>query len=173
VRSAGDPAAVVSAVRAALLDIDPDLPFSDIQTMEERTTRSLVPQRLAMGLAAMFAVVALLLSMLGIYGVLAHLVARRSREIGIRLALGSTVRAIFYLVLREGVTLIGAGLMLGLAGAVATARALKGVVFGVEPTDPALLAGVAVATGCIALLACLAPARRATRVDPVDVLAEP
>jgi predicted permease len=173
VRSAGNPAAVVSAVRAAVRDIDRDLPLSDIQTMEERTARSLVSQRLAMGLASMFAVVALLLSMLGIYGVLAHLVARRSREIGIRLALGSTVRAIFYLVLREGVVLIGVGLLLGLAGAVAMARALNGVVFGVEPTDPRLLASVAVATGCIALLACLAPARRATRVDPVDVLSEP
>lgn len=173
VRSAGDPAAVVSAIRAALLDIDRDLPLSDIQTMGERTARSLASQRLAMGLAAMFAVIALLLSMLGIYGVLAHLVVRRSREIGIRLALGSTVRAVFYLVLREGAVLIGIGLLLGLAGAVAMARALKGLVFGVEPTDPALLGSVAIVTGCVALIACLAPARRATRVDPVNVLAEP
>jgi ABC-type antimicrobial peptide transport system permease subunit len=83
------------------------------------------------------------------------------------------VRAIFYLVLSEGAILIGVGLALGLGGAVAMAQALKGLVFGIQPTDPVLLGTVAAATGCVALLACLAPARRATRVDPVDVLAEP
>ena len=173
VRSAADSAAVVRAVRSVLVEIDPDLPLSDVQTMVERTARSLVSQRLATSLAAMFAVVALLLSMLGLYGVLAHLVARRTREIGIRMALGSTVRAIFYLVLSEGAILIGVGLALGLGGAIAMAQALKGLVFGIQPTDPVLLGTVAAATGCVALLACLAPARRATRVDPVDVLAEP
>jgi ABC-type antimicrobial peptide transport system permease subunit len=131
-----------------------------------------VSQRLAASLAAMFAIVALFLSMLGIYGVLAHLVARRAREIGIRIALGSSIRGIFYLVLGEGITLIGLGLVFGIAGAVAAAGALKGLMFGVEPTDPRFLGMVAAATGCVALLACVAPARRATRVDPVEVLAE-
>ena len=95
----------------------------------------------------MFAVVALLLSMLGLYGVLAHLVARRTREIGIRMALGSTVRGIFYLVLSEGAMLIGVGLVLGLGGAIAMAQALKGLVFGVQPTDPVLLGTVALRQG--------------------------
>jgi ABC-type antimicrobial peptide transport system permease subunit len=117
--------------------------------------------------------VALLLSMLGIYGVLASVVARRTREIGIRMALGSTVSAIFRLVLTEGAVLIGVGLVLGLGGAVAMAGAMKSVLFGVQPTDPLLLGAVAVATGLVALLACVAPARRAAHVDPVDVLSEP
>jgi predicted permease len=173
IRSAGDAAAVVRAVRAALVEIDPDLPLSDIQTMTERTTRSLTSQRLAMSLAAMFAATALFLSMLGIYGVLAHLVARRRREIGIRMALGSTVGAIFRLVLTEGVLLIGAGLLLGIGGALGTAGALKGLLYGVQPTDPALLTAVALGTGSVALLACVGPARRAARVDPVEVLSEP
>ena len=124
-------------------------------------------------LASMFALVALFLSLLGIYGVLANVVARRTREFGIRMALGSTTRGVFRLVLREGTALIGIGLILGVAGAVAMGRALEGHVFGVRPTDPLILGGVAVATGCVALLACLGPARRATRVDPVQVLSDP
>jgi predicted permease len=172
VKSAADPAAVVRSLRSTLREIDPDLPLSDVQTMNARTAQSLASQRLAMNLATMFALVALLLSMLGIYGVLANLVARRSREIGIRMALGSTVRAIAYLVLTEGVALIAAGLVLGLAGAVAVSHTLKTLVFGVQPTNPLLLGTVAFATGCVALLACIAPARRATRVDPIEVLSE-
>jgi ABC-type antimicrobial peptide transport system permease subunit len=121
----------------------------------------------------MFAAVALLLSTLGLYGVLVSLVARRTREIGIRLALGSTVRAVLRLVLTEGIVLVGLGLVLGLAGAMAMARTLHGLVFGVRPTDPMILLAVAVGTGAVALLACVAPARRAMRVNPVDVLSEP
>ena len=172
IRSASDTAAVVRALRAAVAAIDSDLPISDVQTMSGRTAQSLVSQRLAMNLAAMFGGVALFLSMLGIYGVLANLVARRSREIGIRMALGSTIRAIAALVLSEGLTLIGIGLIIGLVGAVAMAETLKSLVFGVRPTDPWLLGTVAAAAGCVALLACVVPVRRATRVDPVEVLAE-
>ena len=156
----------------ALATIDPDLPLSDIQTMEERTSRSLVSQRLAMGLASLFGLVALFLSICGIYGVLAYVVARRTREIGIRMALGSTVRGIFHLVFREGLALIVVGLILGLAGAVALGRSLQGQLFGVQPTDPFILVTVALVTGCVALLACVAPSLRATRVDPVEVLTE-
>jgi len=111
--------------------------------------------------------------MVGVYAVLAGVVARRTREIGIRMALGSTVRGVFRMVLIEGAVLIGVGLALGLAGAVGMARTLDGLVFGVRPTDPLVLGAVAVATGGIALLACLVPARRATRIDPVEVLSEP
>jgi hypothetical protein len=173
IKTAGDPGALMPAVRAALVEIDADLPLSDIQTMSERTSRSLVSQSFAMTLATMFALVALFLSLLGIYGVLANVVARRTREFGIRMALGSPSRGVFQLVLREGTALIGVGLVLGLAGALAMGRALEGHVFGVRPTDPFILGGVIVATGCVAILACLGPARRATRVDPVDVLSDP
>ncbi|MFN2446042.1 MAG: ABC transporter permease [Vicinamibacterales bacterium] len=172
IKSAVDPAAVVRALRAALLEIDPDLPIADIQTMSERAAHTLVSQRLATSLATMFAGVALLLSVLGLYGVLVSLVARRTREIGIRMALGSSARGVLQLVLAEGMVLIGVGLMLGLAGAIAMARTLKGMVFGVQPTDPVLLGTVAVAAGGVALLACIAPARRATRVNPVEVLSQ-
>jgi hypothetical protein len=96
-----------------LAAIDPDLPLSDIQTMGQRTSASVVPQKLAMGLASTFGVVALFLSTLGIYGVLAYVVAQRTREIGIRIALGSTTRDIFQLVFKEGLTLVAVGLMLG------------------------------------------------------------
>jgi putative ABC transport system permease protein len=172
IKTAADSTAVMRAVRSAVGAIDPDLPLSDIQTMTQRTARSLVPQKLAMGLAAMFGIVALLLSVLGIYGVLAYVVAQRTREIGIRMALGSTVRGIFQLVFREGLTLVAGGLMLGLLGAIATRRVLEGQVFGVTPTDPFVLGMVLLSTGLIALLACVSPAYRATRVDPLRVLGE-
>jgi predicted permease len=170
VRSAVDPAVMVRSLRAALVDVDPLLPISDVQTMTDRMSLSLVSQRLSASLATMFAGVALFLSMLGLYGVLTHLVAGRTRELGIRLALGSTVGAVFRLVLGEGLLLVGTGLIAGLLGAIAAASALKGQLFGVATTDPLLLAAVALATSLIALLACVAPARRATQVNPVQVL---
>jgi ABC-type antimicrobial peptide transport system permease subunit len=170
IKTSTDAASVMRSVRAALTELDPDLPLADVQTMDERMFRSLVPQSLATTLAAMFAAVALFLSLLGVYGVLANAVARRTREFGIRMALGSSVQGVFRLVLREGVALVITGLLLGLVGAVALGRLLQGHVFGVRVTDPAILGAVLLATGSVALVACLAPARRATRVDPVDVL---
>jgi ABC-type antimicrobial peptide transport system permease subunit len=155
-----------------LAAIDPDLPLSDIQTMTERRSRSVVSQKLAMGLASMFGGVALSLSILGLYGVLAYVVAQRTREIGIRIALGSTSRGIFQIFFKEGLALVTGGLMLGLLGALAMGRALEGQVFGVRPTDPFVLGLVAICTGIVALLACVSPAYRATRVDPLSVLTE-
>jgi putative ABC transport system permease protein len=172
VKTAGEPAEVVRAIRAALTAIDPDLPLSDIQTMTERTSRSLVRQKLAMNLAGVFGAVALFLSTLGIYGVLAYVVAQRRREIGIRIALGSTGRRIFQLVFTEGLTLVAGGLMLGLFAALAVGRALQGQLFGVSPTDPVVWSTVLVSTAIIAMLACVSPARRATRVDPRSILSD-
>ncbi len=172
IKSSVDASSVVQSLRSTLAAIDPDLPVSDVQTMHDRTAGAVAPQRLAAALATMFAVVALFLSMIGIYGVLANLVASRTRELGIRLALGSTVSRIFRLVLTEGAALIGAGVAAGVAGAVAVAGTLEGLLFGVRPTEPRLIAAVAVAAGGVALLACVAPARRATRVNPVDVLSD-
>jgi putative ABC transport system permease protein len=172
VKSAAESPVVMRAIRSSLMTIDPDLPLSDIQTMTERTSRSIVPQKLAMGLASMFGVVALFLSVLGLYGVLAYVVAQKTREIGIRIALGSTPGNIFQLFFKEGLTLVTGGLMLGLLGALAMGRALEGQVFGVTPTDPFVLGTVAVCTGLVALLACVSPAYRATRVNPLNVLSE-
>jgi predicted permease len=170
IKTGGDPSAVMRAVRSAVVEIDRDLPLSDIQTMSERKSGSLVRHSLAMNLAALFAAVALLLSMLGIYGVLANVVTARTREFGIRMALGSTVGGVFRLVIGEGLMLIGIGLVIGIGGALVVARVLQTQLFGVRPTDPVIFSGVAIVTGAIAFLACVAPARRATRVDPVAVL---
>jgi predicted permease len=172
VKTPADSMDVIPALRSALKSIDPDLPLSDIQTMTERTARSVMQQKLAMGLASLFGGVALFLSVLGVYGVLAYLVAQRTREIGIRIALGSTARGIFRLVFKEGVSVVGGGLTLGLLGALALGRAFEGQVFGVRPTDPLILGVVTLSTGVIALVACILPARRAMRVDPLTVLSD-
>ena len=140
--------------------------------MQERADLSLTSRRVAMLLALSFGAVALFLSAVGIYGVLAYLVAQRTREIGIRIALGSTAGGVFKLVLREGAALGGSGLALGLAGAFALRRALENQIYGVGPTDPLVLCGVVATLGTIALAASVLPARRATRVDPVVALSQ-
>lgn len=172
IKTASDSVSVMGPLRSVLTAIDPDLPLSDIQTMSQRTSGSVVPQKLAMGLATAFGIVALFLSTLGIYGVLAYVVAQRTREIGIRIALGSTARNIFQLVFKEGLALVAGGLVLGLLGALALGRVLEGQVFGVTSTDPYVLGTVAVGTGIVALLGCLSPAHRAARVDPLNVLSQ-
>jgi predicted permease len=172
VKTSSDPALAVRAIRVALRAIDADLPLSSVQTMTERRAGSVASQRLAMGLAGAFSLAALFLSLLGIYGVLSYVVAQRTREIGIRIALGSPVLRIFQLVFREGFTLVLAGLLIGLLGALAMGRVLEGQVFGVAPTDPFVLGSVLVSTGVVALLACVSPARRATRVDALRALNE-
>lgn len=172
IKTARDAPSIVRFARAALTTIDPDLPLSDIQRMSERALSSVVSQKLAMGLASLFGGVALFLSVLGIYGVLTYVVAQRRREIAIRLALGSTAPGIFSLFLKEGMNLVSAGLILGVVGALALGRTLQGHVFGVAPADPFVLASVALATGIIALLACVRPAHRAAQVDPVHALNE-
>ena len=116
--------------------------------------------------------VALLLSAVGIYGVLAFVVARRTREIGVRMALGSSARGIFRLVFNEGLVLVSAGSTLGVLGVLGVRRVLEGEVFGVTPTNPAILAAVSVGTAVVALLACMWPAWSASRVDPLIVLKE-
>jgi predicted permease len=170
IKSRGDPAVVVRALRAHLAELDPELALSDVRTMVERTSESLSRERLAMAIALAFGGVALFLSALGIYGVLAYLVAQRSHEIGVRMALGSTVRQVFALVLREGMVLVAVGLVAGVAGIVLLGRALQGLVYGVAPTDPVLIALVALVLAGTALAASVLPARRATKVNPIVVL---
>ena len=146
------------------------MPLSNVRTMTEYVSLSLMSRKAATMLATSFGLLSLFLSAVGIYGVLAYLVTQRSREIGIRIALGSTTRGIFKLVLREGLWLILGGLVLGLAGAVGLRRALESQIYGLGVMDPAVIGAVVVALGMIALVACSLPARRATQVDPVTVL---
>ena len=172
VRTTSDPASLARTVRAVVARIDPELALFDVRTMGERAELSVSSRRTSMMLALAFGGLALFLSAIGIYGVLAYLVAQRRREIGIRVALGSTGAGIVRLVLREGMLLVAIGLAAGLAGAVALQNAVANQVYGVRPLDPLVLGSVAALLGIIALVACVAPARRAVRLDPVRVLAE-
>jgi predicted permease len=170
VRSAGDVSALSSALRQTVAALDPELPVFSIKTMEQVTDESLVTRRWPVLLSTGFGVVALLLSAVGIYGVLAYLVTQRTKEIGIRMALGGAPRRIFDLVLREGVLLLVAGFIGGLVGLVALRGVLQAQLFGVGPGDPLVLTAAALVLGVVALLACAIPARRATRIDPVVAL---
>ena len=172
VKTAGDPLALTSAVRGAINGIDRELPVFDTQTLEQRMEKSLVNRKSPVLLSLSFGVIALMLSAIGIYGVLAYLVTQRTKEIGIRIALGSSGRAIFELVLREGLLLIVAGFVLGGIGAVALRRSLETQLFGVSATDPVVLMAVTMILAVVAIAACALPARRATRIDPIVALSE-
>src|SRR6516165_4553769 len=169
-KTSSDPASVVRALRTEIARLDPDLAIFDVHSMSERIDLSLSSRRTSMLLANLFAGVALFLASLGIYGVLAYLVAQRTREIGIRVARGSTRAGILQLVLREGFKLVAIGLVLGIAGAASLQRALASEIYGVQAYDPLVIAGVMALLGSIALAACAVPARRAMRVDPIVVL---
>ena len=171
-RTAVDPLSLTSAVRNALGGLDRELPVFDTQTMDQRMEKSLVSRRSPVVLSLVFGGVALLLSAIGIYGVLAYLVTQRRREIGIRIALGSSARSIFELVLREGLLLIIGGFVLGAVGALALRKSLESQLFGVSASDPLVLAAVIGLLAAVAVVACALPARRATRIDPIVALAE-
>ena len=171
-KTPGDPGSLTSSLRAVLQEIDRELPVFDVRTMEDRLAQSLMTKRSPVLLSLGFGAVALLLSAIGIYGVLAYLVAQRKKEIGIRMALGSSTLAIFELVLREGLLLIALGFAAGAAGAVALRRTLESQLFGVSASDPAVLAGVTGLLAAVAIVACALPARRATRIDPMVALTE-
>jgi len=170
VRTPGDPLVLATPVRTALAGLDPELPVFSVKTMEQVTDESLVTRRWPMLLSMGFGVVALLLSALGIYGVLAYLVTERTKEIGIRMALGGAPRAIFELVLREGLALLAIGLVGGVVGLLILRRVLEAQLYGVTPGDPTVLGLAALVLAVVALFACALPARRATRIDPVLAL---
>jgi predicted lysophospholipase L1 biosynthesis ABC-type transport system permease subunit len=171
-KTSGPPEAATGALRAAIAGLDRELPVFDVATMEQRLDKSLLSRRSPALLAAGFAVVALLLSAVGIYGVLAYLVTQRRKEIGIRIALGSSARGIFDLVIREGVWLIGLGSLAGVVCALMLRRVLEGALFGISPGDPVVLGAVALVLAVVAFAACALPARRAALIDPVAALAE-
>jgi putative ABC transport system permease protein len=165
-----DPAALVGAVKARVWSVDPRIPLTKVLTMEEVAAVSVAGRRFQTALLGVFALVALLLAAVGIYGLISYSVGRRTHEIGVRMALGARRRDILGLVVRQGLLLASAGLAAGLAGAFALTRLLAGLVYGVSPTDPATYAALSLFLLLVALLACLIPARRATKVDPMEAL---
>jgi len=172
IRTAGDPAALTNSVRDVIGAIDRELPVFETQTMEDRTDKSLMTRRSPLILSLGFGAVALFLSAIGIYGVLAYLVTQRTREFGIRIALGSSARSIFELVLREGLWLISAGFVIGIAGVFALRTSLATQLVGVSAMDPTVLMAVAAILALVAVVACALPARRATRIDPIVALTD-
>jgi predicted permease len=170
VRTADDPAALVPGVREALRALDPALPIYDVRPLDAYVADARALRRFTALLAIVFAAAALTLACVGIYGVVAYSVAERHREFGVRLALGARATQVMTLVLREGVTLAGVGLAVGLAGAAAAAWSLRSQLFGVAPWDPVSLGATLPILGAAAVLACLVPALRALRTDPADAL---
>ncbi len=166
------PTSLVAPIRQAVSSIDPDLPFYMPQTMTSRIADTLRARRVAMLLLMAFAAVALFLAAVGIYGVLAYSVTQRTRELGVRMALGGSPGEVFRLVLRQGLRVIGLGLAIGLVGSLLLVRLIRALLYGVRPTDPAVLAVVAITLAAVGVLACVVPARRATRIDPMEALGD-
>ena len=166
------PESVVNSLRAKVAAIDAELPVYGVHTMVERMDDALVGRRVPMLLALAFAGVALFLSAIGVYGVLAYQVAHRRREIGIRMALGSTAREVFSLVLQDGLKIAGVGLAVGLAGTYFVGEAMKSQLYDVAPMDPIVIGAVAALLTVVALTATLIPARRASRVNPLTALTD-
>jgi predicted permease len=169
-RTQGDPAPLASAMREAVHAADPNLPVFDVRTMSQRMNDAAEPRRAPMILLSVFSGLAMILAMLGVYGVLAYSVAQRTTEFGVRMALGASPGQIAALVLRSGLLLVGAGIVSGLAGYLALNRLVTSLLYATDSTDPATLAAAPVALGLVALAACLLPARRATRVEPMAAL---
>ena len=170
IRVKGDPWAMVPVLRTTFASVGPDIPFLDVRTMAEHMGASLFAQRIAAWMLAAFGVVALLLSAVGIYGVLSHLVSRRTREIGVRLALGASRREVMGMVLHRSARQVGLGLLIGAGLAFATGRLLHSQLLGISPADPLTYGTIATLLALVALLATWFPARRAARVDPMVAL---
>jgi len=169
-RTGSSPVSLTQALRQQVQAVDANLPVFGERSMEDLVSASLAQRRFAMQVVGIFGAVALLLAGIGIYGVMAYSVSQRTREIGIRLALGASPSNILRWVLRQGMLLTLAGVAVGLLGALALTRLLRSLLFGVAPTDPVTYAGLAVLLASVALVACWVPARRATRVDPMVAL---
>jgi predicted permease len=170
VRTEREPAAIVSSLRAALREVAGDLSIANVRTMDQLFASNIATQRLVVMLLGAFAALALLLAGVGLYGVVSYSVGQRTREIGVRMAVGSTPSSVVKLVVKQGLSLTGAGLLLGLLASLGLTRLLRSVLFGVTPFDALSFAGGAVVLAAIGLLACWIPARRAAKVDPIVAL---
>jgi putative ABC transport system permease protein len=161
---------MIPQVRTIVRELNPNLPVTNAMPLEQVTAILLVPQRIAGALAASLGVVVLLLAAIGIYGVTSYSVHRRTREIGIRMALGADRAAVMRLVVRQGVVLTATGVALGLAAAAVGAQLIRSLLFGVSALDPVAFAGAALLFAVVSLAASYIPARRAMRVDPMTAL---
>jgi len=170
VRTARDPLSLAGAIRQQVAEVDPNQPVASIQTMRTRVDASLAQRRLQMNVLGLFATMAVLIAVVGIYGVMSYNVAQRAREIGIRLALGAARSDVIAVVMRQGMTMVAAGMAAGLAASAGVTRVLRSLLFGVSPTDPLVFASIAAMLLATAAAAIYLPARRASRIDPLTML---
>jgi predicted permease len=170
VRVAGDPMTAVNAVRQAVRDVEPNMPLNNLRTQVEQADQTLAMERLFARLMTLFGLLAQILAAIGLFGVLAYAVSQRTREIGIRMALGAQSRDVVWLILRQGLTLTLIGVAAGVFGALASARVMSGLLYGVTATDLTTFVVITSFLTAVALLACFVPARRAAKVDPIVAL---
>jgi putative ABC transport system permease protein len=170
IRTEPDPLTLAAAITKEIQSVDPAQPVFDVKSIDQRLYDSMARRRFSMFLLTVFAVVALILAAIGIYGVMAYSVSHRTREIGIRVALGARPRDVLSLVIRQGIILTLTGALAGLIVALGLTRVMSSLLFGVGAMDPLTFVGVAALLITVALLACLIPARRATKVDPIVAL---
>ena len=170
IRTNGDPATLAGAVRNEVKNIDPHIPLYNVKTLASEIDQSLIQDRLVTWLATAFGILATLLVVIGLYGVVSFSVVRRTREIGIRVALGAQRRHVFLMVIKHGVVLVIGGAVVGTLAAIALSRLISGLLFGISPTNALTFAGAGIGLVIVATLACYLPARRATRVDPLEAL---
>lgn len=161
---------MISAIRREVARLDPNIPLYDVKTMGEHMRLSLFPLRVGAGVAGGFALLALLLAGLGVYGVMAYTASQRMREFGLRIALGARSGDVMRMVVRQGMRLALIGLLIGLAGALALTRLMTSALYGVSATDVVTFAGVRLLLGSVVFTACYLPARRAAKVDPITAL---
>jgi putative ABC transport system permease protein len=169
-RTSGSPAAMLSSLRPAVYAVDKDQPIGSIRPLEEIMAEKISQQRFAMMLLSVFSIVALVIAAIGIYGVMAYSVVQRTGEIGIRMALGAQTRDVLRLVLTQGGKLVGIGLLAGLVTTLATSRAMASILFRTSAHDPLTLTSITILLAAVAMVACLLPARRATKVNPIEAL---
>jgi ABC-type antimicrobial peptide transport system permease subunit len=169
-RTTGDPAALQATIRAAVASVDKDQPISFFATLVTNVATSLGTQRIVASLTTIFAALAFVMSVVGLYSVLAYAVSQRTAEIGIRMALGAQAAQVVRLIMRGGLQLVAVGLALGLAAAAGAARLIQALLFDIRPLEPVVYATVAVTFAIVASLACLLPSLRASRIDPIIAL---
>jgi putative ABC transport system permease protein len=171
IRTTSDPAAFAKTLRREVQAIDKDQPVYNVRTMDDVVANSLGTRRVSMQLFAVFAIAALVLAAIGVYGVMAYTVTQRTQEIGIRMALGAQRGDVLVLVVRQGMTLALIGVVVGLTGALALTRVIENLLYGVTATDPATFVAIPLLLAAVSFFACYLPARRAARLDPIKALA--